>query len=203
MPRRAGDGLRQHAPLAVEDARRDVPAFAHDGAEGRAHQRLSLFLDHRQKAGPHDLKPGLGEGHGVALHHDVAARVDERGEIGAEKGGGLRLHDQGGAFERVAGGKERAVVDGGLTGRAGEVAGDGALPVGSGPVRDGGDRVGLRRGGEATERPQLRTSIVMSGTGRLNWRAYSASKAARIFGEVGVGQVAGGSGISISWPCPW
>jgi hypothetical protein len=65
MPRRAGDGLRQHAPVAVEDARRDVPAFAHDGAEGRAHQRLALFLHHRQEAGPHDLQPGLGDRHGV------------------------------------------------------------------------------------------------------------------------------------------
>jgi hypothetical protein len=52
-------------------------------------------------------------------------------------------------------------------------------------------------------RPQFRTSMVMSGTGRLNWRLYSASNAARRAGR-SVGQVSGaGSGISISCPCPW
>ena len=43
-------------PSAVEDAGREIAAFAHDRAEGGAHQGLRLLLDHGDQAVPHDLQ---------------------------------------------------------------------------------------------------------------------------------------------------
>ncbi len=62
----AGDGLGQHPPLEVEDAGREVAAFAHDRAEGGADQGLRLLLDHGDEAVPHDLGVDLGERVGTA-----------------------------------------------------------------------------------------------------------------------------------------
>jgi hypothetical protein len=57
----AGDGLCHHAPVQVEDAGGQVSGFAHRGGEGGADHDLSLFLDHRDQAVPHDLAMDLGE----------------------------------------------------------------------------------------------------------------------------------------------
>ncbi|CUI98001.1 Uncharacterised protein [Achromobacter ruhlandii] len=53
---RAGDGLRDHAAVGQEHARRQVAGFARGGAEGRADQHLGLFLHHRQQPVPGQLK---------------------------------------------------------------------------------------------------------------------------------------------------
>jgi hypothetical protein len=66
---RAGDGLRQHAAPAVEDAGGEVAALAHDRREGRADQHLRLLLDHGDQPVPHDLpidQPDIVAAHGQA-----------------------------------------------------------------------------------------------------------------------------------------
>ena len=64
---RAGNGLRQHIAVDVEDTGGNVAALAHDGAEGSVHQCLRLFVDDRHEAVPHDLEfdPGWFSGHGL------------------------------------------------------------------------------------------------------------------------------------------
>ena len=47
MAGRAADRLRDHPPLGVEHAAGQVLAFAHDGAEGGADQRVLLLVGHR------------------------------------------------------------------------------------------------------------------------------------------------------------
>ena len=59
---RAGDGLREHPPLAVEDAGGKVAGFAHDRREGGAQQRLALLLDDRDEPVPHDLALDVARG---------------------------------------------------------------------------------------------------------------------------------------------
>ena len=56
VARRPRHGLRQHAPLEVEHTGREVAAFAHDRAEGRAQQHLRLLFDHGDQPVPHDLQ---------------------------------------------------------------------------------------------------------------------------------------------------
>lgn len=55
VPRRAGNGLRQHPARRIEDARRQVARFAHRGRKGRAQQRHRLFFHHGNQAVPHHL----------------------------------------------------------------------------------------------------------------------------------------------------
>src|SRR6516165_1152872 len=66
MAGRAGDGLRQHPPLAIEDAGRQVARLAHDGGKCRAQQCLRLLLDHGDEPVPHDLQLDVTDrlGHG-------------------------------------------------------------------------------------------------------------------------------------------
>ena len=66
MAGRAGDGLGQHAALEIEDAGREVARLAHDRAEGGAHQRLRLLLDHGDQAVPHDLQVDQPDAVGLA-----------------------------------------------------------------------------------------------------------------------------------------
>ena len=61
---RAGDGLGEHAPLAVEDAGREVARLTHDRGERRAQQRLRLLLHHGNQPVPHDLQGDVGGGVG-------------------------------------------------------------------------------------------------------------------------------------------
>ena len=58
---RAGDGLRQHAAVQVEDAGGEIARLAHRGAEGGADHRLRLLLDHGDQPVPHDLPLDGGE----------------------------------------------------------------------------------------------------------------------------------------------
>ena len=59
MPRRAGDGLRQHSPVGGEDTRRQIAGLANRGGKGRAHDRLRLLLDDRDQPVPQHLKSHL------------------------------------------------------------------------------------------------------------------------------------------------
>ncbi len=72
MARRAGDRLRQHAALAIEDAGGEIARLAHGGAEGGADHGLRLLLDHGDEPAPHDLGMDLGEG-GVGAGDHVSA----------------------------------------------------------------------------------------------------------------------------------
>jgi len=70
MTRRAGHGLREHAPGQVEHTRGQIARFA-DGIRKRgADQRLRLFLDHRQQAVPHELIVDLSQRAVRFIHHD-------------------------------------------------------------------------------------------------------------------------------------
>ena len=62
----------EHPAVGGEDPGRDVPAFAHDGAEGGADEDLGLLLDHRLEAGPHHL---VVDG-GSSVRRGAAAPVD-------------------------------------------------------------------------------------------------------------------------------
>ena len=77
---RAGDGLRQHAALPVEDAGREVAGLAHDGREGGAQQRLRLLLDHGDQPVPHDLQFDVADrpGHGRLLSSHRTRAVSTR-----------------------------------------------------------------------------------------------------------------------------
>ncbi len=56
MARRAADRLRDHAPFGVEHAAGKILAFAHDGAERGADQRVLLLVGHRQESGSRSLQ---------------------------------------------------------------------------------------------------------------------------------------------------
>src|SRR5712671_3683556 len=71
MPWRAGHGLRQHPPLRIEHAGREVAALAHDRTEGRSQQNLRLFLDHGDQPVPHDLQ--IDQARAAFLAHGYAA----------------------------------------------------------------------------------------------------------------------------------
>ena len=77
MAGRAGDGLRHHPAVQVEDAGGQVPGLPHGGGEGRADHDLRLFLDHGDQAVPHDLAVDLGEGVRVWGHAMSAFRGTE------------------------------------------------------------------------------------------------------------------------------
>lgn len=64
MARRAGDSLRQHMALKIEDAGGKIAGLPHDGAEGRAQQSLRLLLDNGEEAVPHDLAADGGDAAG-------------------------------------------------------------------------------------------------------------------------------------------
>ena len=52
MAGRAADRLRNHPSLGVEHATGQILAFAHDGAESGADQRILLLVGNRQKTVP-------------------------------------------------------------------------------------------------------------------------------------------------------
>ena len=61
VTRGAGDGLRHHAPLHVEETGGEVACLADRGGEGGADQGCRLFLDHGDEAVPHDLEVDLAD----------------------------------------------------------------------------------------------------------------------------------------------
>ena len=69
---RAGDGLRHHAPMQVEDTGREVARLPHRGGERGADHRLGLFLHHRDQPVPHDLAVDLRERVGFMRHQVVS-----------------------------------------------------------------------------------------------------------------------------------
>ena len=71
VARRTRHRLRQHAPLEVEHTGREVAAFAHDRAEGRAQQHLRLLFDHGDQPVPHDLQ--IDQARAAWLIHGHAA----------------------------------------------------------------------------------------------------------------------------------
>ena len=68
VPGRAGDGLRHHAALQVEDTRGEIARLPHGRAERGADHHLGLFFHHRDEAVPHHLPLDGGELPGQA--HD-------------------------------------------------------------------------------------------------------------------------------------
>ena len=65
----AGDRLRQHVAVAVEDPGREVARLAHRRRERGAHQGLRLLLDYGDQPAPHDLHVDLRQrGIGSAEH---------------------------------------------------------------------------------------------------------------------------------------
>ncbi len=62
MAGRAGDSLRQHAPLHVEHAGRDVASLARRGGEGGADEGAALLLDDGEQPVPHDLEADVVHG---------------------------------------------------------------------------------------------------------------------------------------------
>ena len=97
VTRRAGDGLRQHSSLAVEDAGREVAALAHDRRERGAHQHLRLLLHHRDQAVPHDLQ--VDECGGVG--HGCVSRAARSVAPSPGGGGSARVARRGGATPRL------------------------------------------------------------------------------------------------------
>ena len=65
---RAGDRLRHHAAVQVENAGGQVAGLAHRGREGGADHDLRLLLDDRDQAVPHDLAMDLRERVGFVRH---------------------------------------------------------------------------------------------------------------------------------------
>ncbi len=61
VARRAGDRLRQHVAVAVEDPGREIPGLAHRRRKRGAHEGLRLLLDDRDQPAPHDLQVDLRE----------------------------------------------------------------------------------------------------------------------------------------------
>src|SRR5262249_31998799 len=57
-----GDGLGDHSPLPVEDARGEVAGLADDGREGRAHERRGLLVDGGDEPAPEDVEGDLVHG---------------------------------------------------------------------------------------------------------------------------------------------
>ena len=64
VPWRAGHGLGKHPAFSIENSGRYVAAFAHDRAEGGAHESLTLFLDHGDQPVPKNLKACVVHRHG-------------------------------------------------------------------------------------------------------------------------------------------
>ena len=71
---RAGNGLRHHATLAIEDAGRKIARFAHRGRECGADHDLRLLFHDGDQAVPHDLALNLRHGVGLVGHY-AASRV--------------------------------------------------------------------------------------------------------------------------------
>ena len=157
VPGRPRDGLRQHAPLQVEDAGGKVARLPHRGRKGGAHQGPGLFLDHRQQPAPHDLVFQGGEAGprglaGAPLDQEVSARQHPRLPARRNDRGGLSLGDQRGAQNRRAFTQIGPQVDGRPYNpliRAGEEVGPlrgvGCRTVGGGREGDRLTRLRLRR----------------------------------------------------------
>jgi hypothetical protein len=56
VARRAADGLGNHSSFSVEHAAGKILAFAHDGAERRANQRVLLLVAYRQQPVPNHFQ---------------------------------------------------------------------------------------------------------------------------------------------------
>ena len=65
---RAGDRLRHHASVQIEDAGGQVAGLAHRGGERGADHGLRLLLHHRDQAVPHDLAVDLRKRVGFVRH---------------------------------------------------------------------------------------------------------------------------------------
>ena len=74
VSRGAGDGLRQHAAVAVEHAGRKIAGLAHRGAERRAQHGLRLLLDDGDQTAPHDLAVNLSKRGVGACDHGFKPR---------------------------------------------------------------------------------------------------------------------------------
>ena len=70
MAGRAGDGLRHHAALGVEQPDRKITGLTHRGGEGGAQQRLRLLLDDGEQAVPDHLQLNL-----ASPAHAVTRRI--------------------------------------------------------------------------------------------------------------------------------
>ena len=97
VARRAGDGLREHPAVEVEDAGGEIARLANGGGEGGADHRLRLLLDDGDQAVPHDLPLDGGElcrrGLAVDAVADRAVPLDARN--GRARRARLQLHPTG------------------------------------------------------------------------------------------------------------
>ena len=189
---RAGDGLRQHAALAVEDAGREVARLAHDRREGRAQQRLRLLLHHGDQPVPHDLQVDVADGpaHAVVLlslasgargQHQGAAGIDGEVEARRDVGGRAVLDDERRALQR------------GARGQVARARRPAPQPAAEARIEDRAlaerlrRRLARRRGRAAAggsvvvvaSTTQLMISISALGMWRAKRRVYSRSKSAR------------------------
>ena len=180
VARRAGDGLGDHAALAIEDAVRQVAGLPDDRAERGTLQRLGLLVDGGDQTLPEDF-----ELDGVETAHFEPPRVATRLPSAAtvtlhprpDHRGGLTLLDDGGTVEGCAGAERVAPVHGGLDGLD--------TPARNAP--DGCDaarRRGHRRLRAVRCPPTVRTrqrhvttSTPTSGMARPKMRRYSSSNA--------------------------
>ena len=74
VARRAGDRLRHHAAVQIEDAGGQIAGLAHRGGEGGADHGLRLLLHHGDQAVPHDLAMDLRQCVGF-VRHQAFSRV--------------------------------------------------------------------------------------------------------------------------------
>ena len=72
VARRAGDRLRHHAAVQIEDAGGQIAGLAHRGGERGADHGLRLFLHDGDQAVPHDLAMDLRERVGFMRHQAVS-----------------------------------------------------------------------------------------------------------------------------------
>ncbi len=216
VARRAGDRLRHHAALQVEDAGGQVAGLAHRGGERGADHRLRLLLDDRDQAVPHDLALDLRQRAIFVGHHarsPASVRCSpsafmRRAPARADQGGGLVLGDDRRAGDARA--RARATVRS-IDRPGGHFAGRGVAHrlVRAGSV--GASPVSSRHRG-AAGRPRRCVATTHGVAHDLDIRArHRAVVEARIFGVVGGAErgrrpapaaVRAGSGTGISWPWP-
>ena len=101
MARCARDGLRQHAPLPVEDAGRKVAGLTGAGRERRSHQHQRLLFNNGDESVPHHLASyEVGSAHEFLLvdplggQYQMVAPVDPGVEPGRDDGCCLVLDDR-------------------------------------------------------------------------------------------------------------
>ena len=186
MARRAGDGLRQHAALPVEDAGREVARLAHDRGEGRAQQRLRLLLDHGDQPVPHDLQFDLADRLGHLASPYVSRRFGGKDESAASVGRDVKgrrdirgrslLDEQGWPLQRRAKRKPAAFVHGHRDAPARPRSKTLRSPTGLGAAAEAhrDQTGGRRRLGCCQHHPAHDLDQSIRDVTRANSRAYSA-----------------------------